>query len=347
MQKWIKLLSGLLLVQLLLALLVNLSGGEHGAYQAKEKLLSFDVQAVDGLQIESDGQQVSLKKQDERWLLPDDGNFPADQTSVKRLLDSLAGLRQGWPVATTGSALHRFKVADDEFNTRLTLLQDDKKLARLYVGTSPGFRKVHLRPEGAEAVFAASFNSWEASAKADDWIDKEVLKLDPDDVDKLELPDVTLQSKDDALQVAVLADQEKTNEEEVTDLLGKLTGLQIQSVLGTEVKPEYRLDSPDLEFKLVLKQGEPLDYRFAKPEGESYYVLKRSDLDYYFKIPQFSVKPLLEANRQKLVQSEVKTSDTPVEAQDAAAGTTEMTTGEAPTELPPAADPLGTAQTAQ
>jgi hypothetical protein len=306
MQKWIKLLSGLLLVQLLLALVVNLSSEEHGAYQAKDKLLSFDPQSVDRLQIESDGKQVSLQKQDGHWLLPDVGHFPADQASVKRLLDSLAGLKQGWPVATTGSAEWRFKVADDQFNTRITLLQGEQPLARLYVGTSPGFRKVHVRPEGAEAVFSVAFNSWEAGAKADDWIDKEILKLDPGTVEEVELPDLTLQRKENGLQVAKLTDQEQTDPEAVSDLIGRLTGLRIQSVLGTQARPEYRLDSPDLELKLVRQQGEPLDYRFAKPEGENNYVLKRSDLDYYFKVPEFSVKPILETDRQKLVQSEIK-----------------------------------------
>jgi len=322
MQKWIKWLSGLLLAQLLLALLVNLSGEEHGAYQAKEKLLSFDPQAVDRLQIESDGRQLSLKEQDGRWLLPQDGDFPAEQASVKRLLDHLAGLEQGWPVATTASAQRRFKVADDAYQTRITLSQQDKTQARLYVGTSPGFRKVHVRPENGKAVFAVAFNSWEASAKADDWIDKEILKLDPSQVQKVELPDVTLQRKDLGLQVAKLSDQEKTDTGAVTDFVGKLTGLRIQSVLGTQAKPEYRLDTPDLELKLERGQGEPLGYRFSKPEGESYYVLKRSDLDYYFKVPEFSVRPLLETDRQKLVQSETKaTADAPpmVEAPQPAA----------------------------
>ena len=347
MQKWIKLLSGLLLVQLLLALVVNLSGEEHGAYQAKAKLLSFDPQAVDRVRIESDGKQVSLHKQDGRWLVPDAGDFPADQASVTRLLDSLASLKQGWPVATTGSAERRFKVADDEFNTRITLLQGDQTLARLYVGSSPGFRKVNVRPQGAEAVFAVAFNSWEAGAKADDWIDKEVLKLDPDRVEKVELPDLTLQRKDGGLQLAKLTDQEKTKPEAVTDLMNRLTGLRIESVLGTQAKPEYRLDTPDLELKLVRQQGEPLDYRFAKPEGESYYVLKRSDLDYYFKIPEFSVKPILEMQRDKLVQSEAGTSDTLAATQHAAVEASQTTKGGAPGEVSPAAPALETTQTTE
>jgi hypothetical protein len=306
MDKWIKLLSVLLGVQLLLALVVNLSGEEQGAFQAKEKLLSFDEQVVDGLQIAADGHALVLRKRDGRWLLPDNGDFPAEQASVKRLLDSLAGLRQGWPVATTSAAVRRFKVADDEFQTRITLLQEDQTLARLFLGTSPGFRKVHVRPADEDAVFAVAFNSWEASAEADDWIDKEILNLDPDGVRQVELPGVVLQRQEDGLQVTELGDQERTNGEEADSLLSKLTGLRVQSLLGTRAEPAYRLDTPDLEIELEREQGEPLVYRFSKPEAESYYVLKRSDLDYYFKVPEFSVKPILEMDRQMLVLSESK-----------------------------------------
>jgi hypothetical protein len=221
-------------------------------------------------------------------------------------LDSLAGLRQGWPVATTSAAVRRFKVADDEFQTRITLLQEDQTLARLFLGTSPGFRKVHVRPADEDAVFAVAFNSWEASAEADDWIDKEILNLDPDGVRQVELPGVVLQRQEDGLQVTELGDQERTNGEEADSLLSKLTGLRVQSLLGTRAEPAYRLDTPDLEIELEREQGEPLVYRFSKPEAESYYVLKRSDLDYYFKVPEFSVKPILEMDRQMLVLSESK-----------------------------------------
>ena len=320
MQNWIKILSGLLLVQLVLAVVIILSGEEHGAFQSKEKLLAFEEQSVNGVRIESEGKTLMLQKQEGRWLLPEQGGFPAEREAVQRLLDKLAGLQQGWPVATSDSAQRHFKVAEDEFQTRLTLLADDRTLAQLYVGTSPGFRKVHVRPATQEAVYAVNFNSWEASVKSDDWIDKEQLKLDQANLARIELPGVVLQRQDDGFQVADLGGQEKTNQEAVQGLLDELSGLRIQSLLGSEAKPEYRQDQPALEIKVIGKTGEPLTYRFSKPEQGAYDVLKRSDLDFYFKIPEFSVKPLLETNRAKLVQSDVEaTTATPAEAQESAA----------------------------
>jgi hypothetical protein len=179
-------------------------------------------------------------------------------------------------------------------------------LAQLYLGTSPGFRKVHVRPADEDAVFAVTFDSWEASAKPDDWLDKEILKLDPATVERIELPDAVLQRQDERWLVTGLGEQEATDPEAAKALVDTLAALRIQSLLGSEDKAAYRQDAPALELKLRGEGDDDLTYRFSKPEGEAHYVLKRSDLDYYFKVPEFSVEPLLETNRQSLVLAEVK-----------------------------------------
>jgi hypothetical protein len=312
MKKWIAILSGLLLAQLVLAVAVNLTGDEYGAFESREKLLAFDRQAVNGLRIEDGEQHVRLLLKDGKWQLPEDEGFPADGQRVDGLLDKLAALDKGWPVATTGTAARRFKVADEQFERKLTLLAGDESLVELYVGTSPGFRKVHVRPAGADEIFAVAFNTWEASAKPDDWIDKDILKLDVGKVQRIELPELVLQRDGDAMQVADLAEQEEANTEEIDSLLSKLAGLRIQSLLGHEAKPEYQQDTPVLEIKLMRGEGDPITYRFSKPEDGSDYVLKRSDLDDYFKLPEYTVKPLLEVTREKLVQAKAGSEENEV-----------------------------------
>ena len=48
MKQWIIILSGLLSAQLVLAVVLNLTGEDYGTFQAEESLLSFNRQAVDG-----------------------------------------------------------------------------------------------------------------------------------------------------------------------------------------------------------------------------------------------------------------------------------------------------------
>jgi len=302
MKSWIFILSGVLAAQLVLAAVLNLTGEDYGTFQAEEKLLSFNRQTVDGLRIEDGTDSVVLKKQEGTWLLPVSGDFPASQRSVNRLLDKLAALEKGWPVAKTRGAARRFAVDTEQFERKLTLLSDDDAQATLYVGSSPGFRKVYVRPGSGADIFAVDFNTWDADAKADGWIDKDILKLDQSMVERIEMPGLILQRQDGELQLVDLDQKEQTNGEASRGLLGKLSGLSIQSLLGTEAKPEYRQDEPALEVRMTREGGEVLGYRFSKPEDAAYYVLKRSDLDYYFKVAEYIVDPVRETTRENLVQ---------------------------------------------
>jgi hypothetical protein len=302
MKKWIFILSGLLAAQLVLAMILNLTGEDYGTFQAEEKLLSFNDHAVSGLQIADGTDSVALKKQEGKWLLPNSGNFPASQRKVEQLLDKLAALEKGWPVARTRGAAQRFAVDEEQFERELILLSDDDTRTTLYVGASPEFRKVYVRRGDEDDIFAADFDIWEVNAKTEDWIDKEILTLDESSVQRLEMPGMIMQRQDGRLQVMNLDENEQTNVTESRALLGKLTGLRIQSLLGAEAKPAYRQDEPALEVKITRISGEVLGYRFSKPEDAAYYVLKRSDLEHYFKVAEYMVDPVKETTREKLVQ---------------------------------------------
>lgn len=302
MKKWISILSVLLIIQFAVAIAVNISVEDYGAFEAKEELLTLGDQQVDGLHIQDGENSVLIGRQDGEWVLPESGDFPARQQAVKELLDKLAALEKGWPVATTSGAARRFKVHEDEFERKLTLKSGEEELTRLYVGTSPGFRKVHVRPASEDAVYAVSLNTWEASATADDWIDDQVVVLDEKALTRVEMSDFSLQRKGEALEVTDLGEGEETDEEEAAKLVRALTGLRIQSVLGTEPRPEFKQDAPQIEIKVSREEGDDLTYRFSKPEEESHYVLKRSDVDHFLKIAEFSMKPIEEAAREKLVR---------------------------------------------
>jgi hypothetical protein len=303
MKKWIFVLSGLLAAQLVLAMILGLTGEDNGAFQTDEKLLSFSKLAVSSLQIVDSTDRLEIENQEDKWLLPNNGDFPASQRKVEQLLDTLAALEKGWPVARTRGAAQRFAVDEERFERKLILLSDDESRTTLYVGSSPGFRKVYVRPGDKDEIFAVDFNIWEVSAKTEDWIDTDILALDQSSVQRIEMPGIIMQRHDGRLQVMNLDENEQTNVDESSVLLGNLTGLRIQSLLGSELKPEYRQDEPALEIRMATEGGEVLDYRFSQPQDASYYVLKRSDLDFYFEVAEYAVDPVRVATREKLVQA--------------------------------------------
>jgi hypothetical protein len=318
MNKWISILGGVLVAQLVLALSVNLADQDYGAFEAKEQLLTFEKQKVDRLLIEDDKAGVTLKSSAGQWVLPDEGDFPAAQKRVDELLDKLASLEKGWAVATTSGASRRFKVMEDVYERKLTLFSGDEVATRLYVGTSPGFRKVHLRPDDEEAVFVAELNTWEMDAKADGWIDKDALKLDEADLEQVEIAGkLTLRNQQGDPQLVGLKEQESTNVEEARMLVSKLSGLRIQSLKSEEESAAFKPKDPAVDVEVKLKGGKQLSYQFFEVEDMPHYLLKRSDWDHYFEVASHLVDPLKDASREKLVvvneplqkaEPEIKTS---------------------------------------
>ena len=306
MKKWIVLLCGVFVAQLVLAVIMVVSGEEYGAYEADEKLLVFDVATVDRIQIEDGSNSVVLAKQAEKWVLPEQDDFPADQHNVLQLLDKLAAMKRGWPVATTIGASRRFKVAEDEFERKLTLSANHDTLGQLVIGNSPGFRKVHVRNADDDEVFAVAFNTWEAGANLDDWIDKNILAFSAEDLLRVEVSDFVLQREDGELRLADLTDQAEVNRQEAQILINSLSGLRVDSLLDEEDKPKNLSDEADFALKVTLAPDETLTYHFFKLNEEPYYLLKRSDLDDHFKIAEFHVNAIKETTRDKLILTDAE-----------------------------------------
>jgi len=238
--------------------------------------------------------------------LPEQDDFPADQHNVLQLLDKLAAMKRGWPVATTSGASRRFKVAEDEFERKLTLSANNDTLGQLIIGNSPGFRKVHVRNADDDEVFAEAFNTWEAGANLDDWIDKNILAFSAEDLLRVEMSDFVLQREDGELRLADLADQEEINRQEVQILTNSLSGLRVDSLLDEEDKPENLLDEADFTLKVTLDPDETFTYHFFKLNEDPNYLLKRSDLDDYFKIAEFHVNAIKETARDKLILTDAE-----------------------------------------
>jgi len=303
------LLGGLLVLQLGLAVALNNKRPPQGASRATEKLLNFDKNSVDGIRIAtSDKRALELKKQNGVWRLSGLDDLPADATAVQNMLNKLADLKKGWPVATTPGAAAHFKLARTQFVRRITLLQGKQPREVLYLGSSPGFRKIHVRKRAEDKIYAVQFELADAATRTEDWLDKQLLQHPATDIQRAELPHLSLQRKADQLILTDLKKGEQTRQDKARLLLDSLANLSIQGVLGRQDKPSYGQKKPALSYHLVLKSGKQLDYRFSKPKDQSYYVLKTSTDPHYFKVASWVVDRIKDYKASELIQQAHKKS---------------------------------------
>jgi type II secretory pathway component HofQ len=204
-------------------------------------------------------------------------------------------------VATTDTTAKRFEVTEEKFQRKVRLQQGDKVLATLYLGTSPNMRQTHVRIDGETDVYALNINHHDAPSKPADWVDTGLVQVDTASLQRIEGPDYALSKENDTWQLSELNEQETTNEQSVQTVINSLQNLRFLEALGTEVKAEYKLDQPVLTLSLQKTDG-TTTYQFGKPTDADYVVLKPSDQNLYFKIPNHQLDQLLNVKRESLAK---------------------------------------------
>ena len=304
MNRLLKILASVLALQAGLAVLLHFTSGNMSAYTSDEKLISVEADSWDKIVIE-DGEKPALVMMEKNgtWVLPDHYGFPASKTKLDSFTNKLREIKRSWPVATTKGAAKRFKVKEDGYEKKIAFYKGDKKLETLFIGSSPDFRKVHVRVSGDNDIYAIEFSAYEADVDPDGWVDKDFLHLKEDAIAQIKMPSFTLARKEGKWVVSGLKKSEETVPEESSSLVSKLADISFREVLGTENKPGYRQSSPALIIAATMKSGENVNYVFSQEKDEEdIFILKVSSHEYYFKVGQYSVEDLQEFKRKKLIR---------------------------------------------
>lgn len=204
----IGLLAGIALAQIMIIALVLLL--ENDDPRQVPSWLDLQDREVTRFSITDGDAEVTMTETDGLWsAIAADQQVPADGDKVAQLLDKLAGLSAPWPVATSAASAERFEVTDDSFQRRLALYTGDEEVALIFLGTSPGFERVHARRADSDEIFSVALSNYELPVTIDGWLDKGLLGMSEDiqrvalkvladaDVTELSLADAQLQRSDE------------------------------------------------------------------------------------------------------------------------------------------------------
>ncbi len=306
MNKTIRLLGVLFIVQLIVVAALLLQQNEPQDKASKQALLGLvpSIQGqIDKIVISGEDKTLTLTRPDAEWILPDYYDFPVAKNRVSTLIQKLADFKEGWPVATTAAAAKRFKVSDDDFERKLELYQGETLLETLYVGSSPGFRKVHVRKPDDSNIYDVAFSAFDASIKIADWRDTSLLKLEEKDIRKISTPGFSLAKEGDVFVLDGLAEGETIAQTTVADYVQNLAALNTVTVLGKEASAIFNQENP-LLLLTVENQSATLEYRLSR-SSEGQYILKRSDLPFFFTLHDAIAKSLIVSDKKHfLIPSE-------------------------------------------
>ncbi len=312
-------LSGILSVQLLLALGIYFMNAKPADFQGDQPFVAFATDDVTRLRIDGSDSHVLIEKTGTHWTLPNLEGVKASEKKITKVLENLSEVKSGWPVAQSHASHTRFDVSDDKFQRKISLFNGEKTLSTIYLGTSPGYRSAHARKEGDDAIFSVRLANHEFPAEAKAWLDKAQLSLESYDAVMTDSFSLVKEGKvwklgegmaDDATQDAAQA-ASALNEERVEEFANAFRTLRVLDVADSTIS-----DAESTLTFTVKSAGETLTYTFAR--SGDHYLVSRSDTDTVFTVPEFRYNALAEVNLAYLTQNN---SD---EAEGAAATTQDL-----------------------
>ena len=286
-------LMGILGVQALLVLVFFILGQNASPKLESKPLINFDKTALSKVSISDGDADVVLERKGDIWNISTLHSLPVNQAKLEGLLDTLARLQTQWPVTSTSSSHQRFEVASSAFNKRITLYNGDETMAQLYLGTSPSFKKSHVRVEGADEVYALEINAYELATNASDWLDKSLLavpKLLSIKGDNFEI------KLDEAQKAWEFADttQQALDQEKAQALADALTTLNVIAVADNA--PAFDGDGVRT---LRVASSEAFSYQFMQKDS-GYYVRREDVGDAVFTISQHDYERVAGASLESL-----------------------------------------------
>ena len=170
-------LSSFLALQLLMAIGLFISAQSSQSIYESKALLTFNKASVNKVVVSTSSDKITLIASEGDWALPELDNLPANPGKLNSIFKKLGTLKSTWPVTTTTNSHERFEVAENKFQRKIQLFNDDKLVDELYLGTSPSFKKVHVRISEEDNVYALELNTYDFPSKTVDWMDKGLLAV--------------------------------------------------------------------------------------------------------------------------------------------------------------------------
>lgn len=330
MKRKINILAGLLAVQIALFLYLTIGDTYTSGAPKSDFLLSLDWNKVGKITVEdSDKKTLEIVKKEGAWKLPSLFEFPVNENKMRETLEKLTTLKRSWPVGNTLVAAKQFEVVDDKFERRISFFLDGENVQTVFLGTSPSYRKVHVRANKEDHTYGVDFNAFDVPSDAKGWLDRDLYKLDRSKLSIIQLPGIVLKQDSGNFIIADLQTGQVTNTTESDSLVNKIINPRFDEVLGTSYEVgtqvyEYSVTTADnttrkFTFSEMKQKSEPQkepvkgkEEATEKPKSDT-LVLKVSDFPFYFSVSKSLVDGIKEIDRAKLVKAEEKKEAQPEE----------------------------------
>lgn len=309
MKRHMQILTAVLALQIALVAVLFWPRSIVSENESRSLLSDLEVGDVIAFTIEdADGNQINLGQSGGKWVLPDAGDYPCQEDQITGLLDKLVALDTRRLVTRTESSHKRLQVARDDFVRRIDLETAGGENYTLFLGSSPNYGSAHIRLQGQDETYLTDdLPSWEVNTSANSWVDASYLEVAQDIITTITLKNdngewALDRDADENWVFAELTEDEELDTNSVNSLVSRVSAISLLRPLGKEDNPAYRLDQPSAVVTLQTAEKTITLEIGAKFLQDNSYVIKSSESPYYVQVAEFSVKELVEMNRDGFIK---------------------------------------------
>jgi Domain of unknown function (DUF4340) len=292
----VRVLCLLLAVQISLAVILKLAETSYQLVEPSAPLLTCDFDKITKLVIEQNSNTTKakssmvLEKDKQVWKVPGYYSFPASVDKVNNIIDSLKGLKKGFPVSTNSSAAEHFNVGTNNFERSLSFYNGAEKINTLYLGSTPRFRTINARLANSNDIYAVPFSEYDLTTNPQDWIDRDITKLTPSEITCVDMGTFKVEKVSDKWNLVSSGKSKSLSDGVVQSFLGPIAHLSISSVIDPNKKIDLSSENQRLNYKVALKNGNIITYTFFKAKDKSSsYILKTSNNNWLFPIDDWVI----------------------------------------------------------
>jgi len=280
--------------------------------------------------------EVSFVKENEEWLVPDHHRYPADPEKIGDLFQKLEKIQIGYVIGKTKPTQKRLGVTDGKYQRKILFQKKpgdkDKSQEGFYLGTSPQFRKIHMRRVDQDNIYITNqIATYDFPVTGENWLNKKVMDIDSKDVVAIELsrkrgketfrftktekeiiidPIKTEEgeeaSNEPKFETIWLLGKKEVNKSVFDGMLRKLSRLNLSEVLGKEEKRDYGLKNPQVQVKITFKTGEGEETQdkvlaIGRKE-EADHIVQMKDSPFYLKVASHQLKAVLKTTRKEFTE---------------------------------------------
>jgi hypothetical protein len=302
----IKILSLLLFIQVTLVAIFYNKKSTTAQFEPSTALLTLNTETLDKISIEdADKKNLELTQKNGNWSIPSKDNFPVSSNKIKDFLNKIKNFKQSWPTGQTMIAAKQFSVVEDKFERKISFTNKDNKQTKLYLGSSPGFKKVNARVDNETNTYKIEYNTYDVSSDPKDWFDKKHFSLKRGEISTVTINDIVLSRKDEGLVLTELKVSEKQNHEKVNKILEKIENLSFQDI----VDKEHKRGKTILTWNIELIKGNQLSYKVTDwsptkdDKNKDNLVMSSSNSPYLAKVTRTQIEELLDLKRSDLIEA--------------------------------------------